>query len=184
MQLLATRAQSEGSLGMFDDSVRDDLAIYKAAVKKQGPLSFYAIATLSDASEAQCRADHFVDGERDARQAHEASLKAFGPRSALAQGTALPLAECLIELDRLDDASKLLDGIDGKAVTELTGDPDWGAGVSLAQAEIALRQGRYPEARKYVESARPVFSRPDAEAYQRRKMDDLSEMIEHRPPSN
>jgi hypothetical protein len=184
MQLLATRAQSEGSLGMFDDSVRDDLAIYNAAVKKQGPLSFYAIATLSDASEAQCRADHFVDGERDARQAHEASLKAFGPPSALAQGTALPLAECLIELDRLDDASKLLDGIDGKVVTELTGDPNWGAGVSLAQAEIALRQGRYPEARKYLESARPVFSHPDAEAYQRRKMDDLSEMIEHRPPSN
>lgn len=183
MQLLATRAQSEGSLGMFDDSVRDDLAIYNAAVKKQGPLSFYSIATLSDASEAQCRADHFVDGERDARQAHEASVKAFGPRAALSQGTALPVAECLIGLGRLDDASKLLDGIDGKVVAELTGDPDWGAGVSLARAEIALRQGRLPEAGKYLESARPAFSRPDAEAYQKRKLDELSEMIYHRPPS-
>jgi eukaryotic-like serine/threonine-protein kinase len=40
MQLLTTRAQSEGSLGLFDDSVRDDLAIHKIAVKKQGSLSF------------------------------------------------------------------------------------------------------------------------------------------------
>jgi len=183
MQLLATRAQSEGSLGMFDDSVRDDLAIYNAAVKKQGPLSFYSIATLSDASEAQCRGGHFVDGERNARQAHEASVKAFGARAALSQGTALPLAECLIGRGRLDDASNLLDGIDGKTVAELTGDPDWGAGVSLARAEIALREGRLPEAGKYLESARPAFSRPDAEAYQKRKMDELSETIYHRSAS-
>ncbi|HEV2424446.1 MAG TPA: protein kinase [Terriglobia bacterium] len=183
MQLLATRAQSEGSLGQFDDSVRDDLIIYNAAVKKQGPLAFYSIATLSDASVGQCRADHFADGERSARQAHEASVKAFGPRSALAEGTALPWANCLIGLGRLDDASRLLEGIDGKVVAELTGDPDWGAAVSLAQAEIALRQGRLVEARKSLESARPAFSRPDAEAYQKRKLDELSEMIYHRPPS-
>ncbi len=178
MQVLTTRAQSEGSLGMFDDTVRDDLAIYSASVKKQGPLSFYSIATLSDASEAQCRGEHFVDGERNARQALEAAVRAFGPRSALAQGISLPLANCLIGLGKLQDASKLLDAIDSKVVVQLTGDPDWGAGVTLARAEIALRQGRNLEAVKYLESVRPVFSRADAEAYQRRKMDDLSARLQ------
>ena len=181
MQLLSTRAQSEGSLGMFDDTVRDDLTIHDASVKKQGPLSFYSIATLADASEAQCRAGHLVEGERNARQAHEAALKAFGANSALADGIALPLANCLIGLGKMQDASKLLDGIDSKLVVQLTGDPDWGAGVTLAQAEIAVRQGRYVEAGKYLESVRPVFSRPDAEAYQRRKMDELSAAIHHHP---
>jgi len=38
MQLLTTRAQSEGSLELWDDAVRDDLAIYDLAVKKQGRL--------------------------------------------------------------------------------------------------------------------------------------------------
>ena len=55
MQLLTTRAQSEGSLGMWNDAIRDDMAIYDLAVQKQGALSFFAIATLSDASLAMCR---------------------------------------------------------------------------------------------------------------------------------
>ena len=181
MQLLSTRAQSEGSLGLFDDTVRDDLAIYDASVKKQGPLSFYSIATLSDASEAQCRAGHLADGERNALQAHEAALKAFGANSALAYGIALPLANCLIGLGKMQEASKLLDGIDSKLVVQLTGDPDWGAGVALAQAEIAVRQGRYREAAKYLDSVRPVFSRPDAETYQKHKMDELSALLQQHP---
>ena len=80
MQLLATRAQSEGSIGLFDDSVRDDLLVYGMAVTKQGPLSFYSIATLSDASVGQCRANHLVEGEANARKAHDAAAKAFGPQ--------------------------------------------------------------------------------------------------------
>jgi eukaryotic-like serine/threonine-protein kinase len=48
MQLLTTRAQSEGSLGMWNDAIRDDMAIYTLAVKKQGPLSFFAVATWSN----------------------------------------------------------------------------------------------------------------------------------------
>src|ERR1700683_4586282 len=56
MQFLATRAQSEASLELWDDAVRDDLAIYDLAVRKQGPLSFFAVGTLSDAALAECRA--------------------------------------------------------------------------------------------------------------------------------
>lgn len=177
MQLLATRAQSEGSLGLFDDSVRDDLAIYNIALKKQGPLSFFAIATLSDASTGQCRADHLAEGEANARKAHDDSLKAFGASAGLTEGTALPLANCLIGLGKLQEASKLLGEIDPKVVAQLTGDPDWGANVSLAQAEISLAQGDYAQAQKCIEAARPAFSRPDAEAYQKRKLDSLSATI-------
>ncbi|HEX3684314.1 MAG TPA: serine/threonine-protein kinase [Bryobacteraceae bacterium] len=180
MQLLATRAQSEGSMSRFDDSVRDDLAIYNIAVKKQGPLSFYAIGTLSDASEAQCRAHHLIEGLLNARNANDASIRAFGPHAALTQGTMLPVADCLIGLGRLEEASTLLDGIDAKAVAQLTGDPNWGAGVTLAQAEIALRDGDYPKAQTAIASVRPVFSRPDAEPYQRHKMDELSQLIRKR----
>ena len=184
MQLLTTRAQSEGSLGLFDDSTRDDLAIYEIAVKKQGPLSFYSIAALSDAALAQCRANHLVEGERNARKAHDDAAKAFGPQSALAQGTALPLADCLIDLGNFREASKYLEAIDAKAVVQLTGDQDWGADVILAQAEIAARQGDYVRAQKLADSIRPVFSRPDAEVYQKRKMDELDERITSHLRSN
>jgi len=177
MQLLTTRAQSEGSMGLFDDSVRDDLAIYNISVKKQGPLSFYSIATLSDASVAQCRANHMTDGLANARKAHDASIQAFGPHAALTGGTSLPMANCLIGLGQLEQASRLLKEIDTKAVVQLTGDPDWGAGIALAQSEIALRQGDYVQAQKLIDSVRPVFSRLDAEAYQTHKMEELSQKI-------
>ncbi len=174
MQLLSTRAQSEGSLGLFDESERDDLLVYDGAVKKQGPLSFYSIATLSDASVAQCRANHLVEGEANARKAYAAAVQAFGAKSALAQGTALPLANCLIAQGKLEEASQHLKDLDNKAVAQLTGDPDWGAGVTLANAEIALKEGDYPRAGQYLDAVRPVFSRPEAEAYQKQKLDELT----------
>ncbi|MGA7916734.1 MAG: serine/threonine-protein kinase [Candidatus Acidiferrales bacterium] len=177
MQLLATRAQSEGSLGLYEDSTRDDLAIYKIALQKQGPGSFYAIATLSDASEAQCRSNHLAEGEQNARKAHDGSIKAFGPHAGLTGGTALPLANCLIEQGKLQEASKLLAEIDSKVVAQLTGDPYWEASVNLAQAEIALRERNYAQAHKLIEAARPAFSRPDAEAYEKNKLDALSAEI-------
>ena len=49
MQVLSTRAESEGALELWNDAIRDNLKIRELAVRKQGPLSFFAIATLSDA---------------------------------------------------------------------------------------------------------------------------------------
>jgi eukaryotic-like serine/threonine-protein kinase len=184
MQLLTTRAQSEGSLGLFDDSVRDDLLVYVGAVKKQGPLSFYSIATLSDASVAQCRANHLAEGESNARKAHDAAVQAFGLKSAIAQGTALPLANCLIAEAKLQEASQYLKDLDAKAVAQLSGDPDWGAGVALANAEIALKEGDFSRARQYLDAVRAVFSRPDAEAYQKQKLDELTADVNRHLQSN
>ncbi len=173
MQLLTTRAQSEGMLGLFDDSVRDDLAIYQLAIQKQGPASFFAIATLSDAALAQCRAGHAAEGEANARKAYDTSAKTFGPRAGLTGGAAYTLASCEIDQGKLAEASTLLRDIDTAAAAQLAGFPGWGANVDLALAEIAVRQGDAAAARKYVDAADPVFTKPDAEPYQKRALETL-----------
>jgi tetratricopeptide (TPR) repeat protein len=178
MQLLTTRAQSEGSLGMWNDAIRDDMAIYDLAVKKQGPLSFFAVATLSDASLAMCRSGEFSAGEGNARKAYEASGKAFGPRAGLTGGVASTLATCLIGVNKLDEASKLLQQIDVPAVAQLAGDADWGAGVTLLHAEIAYRRKDYVNARKDLQTVTPIFTRKDAEAYQKHAVESLSAELE------
>jgi eukaryotic-like serine/threonine-protein kinase len=173
MQLLTTRAQSEGSLGMWDDAIRDDLSIYDLAVKKQGPLSFFAVATLSDASLAMCRSGRYDEGLSNARKAFEASNKAFGARAGLTGGVASTVATCLVGLNQLDEASHLLGQIDIPAVAQLAGDPDWGAGVKLLEAEIAYRRKDYEHARSYVHDVTPVFTRANAEEYQRKALASL-----------
>ena len=171
--MLTTRAQSEGSLELWDDAVRDDLAIYDLAVKKQGPASFFAVATLTDAALAQCRAGHDREGELNARKAYQISAKAFGPRAGLTGGTAYSLASCLIGMGKLDEAATLLQQIDVPAVAQLSGDPDVGADVTLAQAQIAYRRGSYDKARGSVQIVTPVFTRQDAEPYQKRAFESL-----------
>ncbi|MBS1813283.1 MAG: winged helix-turn-helix domain-containing protein [Acidobacteria bacterium] len=178
MQLLTTRAQSEGSLGMWDDAIRDDMAIHERAVKKQGPLSFFAIATLSDASLAMCRSGRTAEGVVNARKAYEQSSKAFGDRAGLTGGTASTLASCLIPLGQLNEADKLLMNIDIPTVTQLAGDPDWGAGVKLLQAKIAWHRGDLDTARNRVREITPVFTRPNAEIYQQHELKSLTTKLE------
>jgi serine/threonine protein kinase/DNA-binding winged helix-turn-helix (wHTH) protein len=178
MQLLTTRAQCEGTLGLWSQAIRDDLAIYNLALRKQGADSFFAIATLSDAALAQCRGGHAPEGEVNARQAYDAAVKAFGPRAGLTGGAAYSLASCQIERGKLAEAAALLQGIDLKAVAALAGFPDWFANVDLAQAEIAYRQGDLVAARRHLQSARPVFSKPDAEPYQKYALEALTARVE------
>jgi serine/threonine protein kinase/DNA-binding winged helix-turn-helix (wHTH) protein len=181
MQLLTTRAQSEGSLGMWNDAIRDDMAIYDLAVNKQGPLSFFAVATLSDASLAMCRSGRNAEGTANSRKAFEASNKAFGPRAGLTGGVASTLATCLVGLGELDEADKLLGQIDIPAVAQLAGDPDWGAGVQLLQAQIAYRRGNYDRARTYVREVTPVFTRHNAEPYQEHALRSLVADLDRAP---
>jgi DNA-binding winged helix-turn-helix (wHTH) protein/serine/threonine protein kinase len=178
MQLLTTRAQSEGSLELWDDAIRDDLAIHEIAVRKQGPLSFFAVGTLADGSLAQCRAGHNREGESNARQAYESSVKAFGPRAGLTGGAAYSLASCLIGLGKLDEAAKFLQQIDVSAVAQLAGDPDWGAGVTLAQGQIAFRRSDFSAARSSVQTVTPVFTRPDADPYQKHALASLKASLD------
>ena len=47
-----------------------------------------------------------------------------------------------------------------------SGDPNWGANLELARAQIAFARGEYAVARKHLDAAKPGFSVPNAEAYQ------------------
>jgi ATP/maltotriose-dependent transcriptional regulator MalT len=180
MQLLTTRAQCEGSIGMWAEAVRDDMSIYRLATAKQGPTSFFAVATLSDGALAQCRWGHYQEGEPNARKAYETSVKAFGSRAGLTGGAAYTLASCSLGLGKLDQAARLLEEIDTKAVAQLAGFPEWSANVALAQAEIAHRRGDDGTARKYLETVTPVFSKPDAEPYQKRSLEALTAAVNGR----
>jgi eukaryotic-like serine/threonine-protein kinase len=174
MQLLTTRAQSEGSMGIWSDAIRDDLAIHDLAVRKQGPMSFFAVATLSDASLAMCRSGRYTEGASNSRKAFDASTRAFGPRAGLTGGVASTLSTCLIGLGQLNEAAKLLEQIDIPSVAQLAGDPEWGAGVKLLQAQIAYRRKEYERARSYVHEVTPIFTRPNAEVYQQQALRSLA----------
>jgi ATP/maltotriose-dependent transcriptional regulator MalT len=168
-------------LGIWGDAIRDDLAIHDLAVRKQGPMSFFAVATLSDASLAMCRSGRYIDGAANARKAYDAATQGFGADAGVTGGMASTLAACLIGLGKLDEAGKLLAQIDIPAVAQLAGDPDWGAGVMLLQARIALAKGSYELARNDVQAVTPVFTRKDAEAYQKQTLQALNTELGKHP---
>jgi hypothetical protein len=87
------------------------------------------------------------------------------------------LASCLISLGKLDEAATLLQQIDAP-VTQLTGDPDWGADVALDQAEIAYRRHNYDAARIYLQAATSAFTLADAEPYQKRAFESLKAALD------
>lgn len=184
MQVLATRAQCEGAIERYDDATRDDLELHRIAALKQGPASFFAIASLSDAALALCRGGHLAKGTGNARTAYEGARKAFGERAGLTGGTADVLADCLIEENKLEEAARLLDGIDGKSVAQLEGIADFAPTIALARAEIAYRRGDYDEARKDLQIATPAFSQPDAETYLKHRLESLQSGIEKHLPMN
>lgn len=177
LQLLATRAQSHGSLEQWDEAIRDGLEAHRLAVAKQGRQTFYAIATLTDSATAQCRASRVKEGLQNAESAYDDALAAFGPAAALTQAVAYTRAACLIAGDRVDAAATLLEGVDPKNVAALAGDPNWGANLDLAKAQIAFARRDYPAARKYLAAAKPGFSVPKAEAYQVRAVSVLDSAL-------
>ncbi len=147
--ILGARAVSEASLGMWDDAIRDDLATYRLSVRKQGPLAFRSVASLSDAGLSQCEAGKYAEGERNTRKAFQDATQAFGARAGLTGGCSYALATCLIGVNKLEEASQLLQNIDTKAVSQTNGETTVGAQIALAQAEIALRRGDYGSAQRY-----------------------------------
>ncbi len=181
MQVLTTRAQSEGSLGLWNDSTRDDLKVHALAVHKHGPLSLFAVATLSDAALAQCRGGQLSAGLGNAQKAYAASLKAFGAKAGLTGGAAMTTASCLIRLNRLQRADALLKQVNVPAVAQLVGDPDIGAEVMLQEAQIAFRKGNYRVARSDIEQVRTVFTKGNAEPYKKHEFAQLRAELDAPP---
>ena len=176
LQLLSTRAQSEGTLMRWDDAIRDDLAVHAIAVAKQGPKSFFAVASLADVATAQCRSDRLVEGLGNAEQAFRAATAAFGERAALTQATGFTWAGCLIAAGRLPQADQLLKPVDAAAVAQLAGDADWGANLALAHAQIAFKRKDYAGARKALPAA-AALAKPKADPYQRKALADLTNAL-------
>ncbi len=176
--ILGTRAVSEAYLGLWDDAIRDDLATYRLSVRKQGPLAFRSVASLSDAGLSQCQAGKYAEGEQNTRKAFQDATQAFGARAGLTGGSAYALAICLTGTNKLDEASQLLENIDTKAVSQTNGNNTVDADVTLAKAEIAVRRGDYDSAERYIEAAAPVLDSPDADPSDKQSLEKLRKALD------
>jgi ATP/maltotriose-dependent transcriptional regulator MalT len=173
LQVLLTRASSESSLERWDAAIQDDLKAHEIAVKVLGPLGAMTVMAFSDASIAQCQADRLAEGTRNARTAYDSARQSFGAHGGIPDAVAFTLATCLIGAGQLDEAARLLAEIDPDQLAQLTGDTGWFANLALAKGQIAYRRGDLVAARQYLETARPVFDRPEAEPFQKRTFDNL-----------
>jgi eukaryotic-like serine/threonine-protein kinase len=177
LTLLGARAASEGSLARWDDAIRDDLAVYRVAVKKHGPDSLYSIGMLSDAALSQCRSGQYTEGEANARKAFQESGKAFGPRAGLTGGVAYALAFCLNKMNKLSEAAELLQNIDVSATAQQAGDPSVGADVALLQGEVAARRGDFVTAKHFADLAATTIDAPSASTADKTELQTLRDNI-------
>ncbi len=75
-------------------------------------------------------------------------------------------------------ATSVLREIEPAAVAQLSGDPDWGAGVTLAQADIAYRHRNYDAARTNLQTVTPVFTKKNADPYLERSFETLKASLD------
>jgi DNA-binding winged helix-turn-helix (wHTH) protein len=172
LQLLMTRAQSEGMLERWADAMRDDLHAHEVSTQKMGPHSFFAVASLVDAATAQCRGGQVRAGLRNANQAYTDSLAGFG-KVALTDAARFTVAECKIGLEMYAEAAKDLATINADEVAQLAGDPNWGANVELEKARIAIATNDKSQARRYLKPIEKVYAAPGVDPYQSRLYRDL-----------
>ena len=180
--VLGTRAASEGSLGLWDDAIRDDLAAYNVALRKQGPGSYLSIGMLSDAGLSQCRSGKLALGGANTRKAFEQSKSAYGERAGITGGAAYAFAVCLIGSGKLDQASELLGKIDVQSASQLSADATVAASVALAQGRIAAMKGDYVSAKRYADLTGSTFSSLDAAAGEKVDFEQLRRQIDSRKP--
>ncbi len=165
LQVLSTRAQSEGALENWDAAIADTRNVHAIAVRTVGPGSFFSVASLTDGATAECRAGRLDEGLRDVMEARAYAHSAF-PGSALENAVDFTWASCLILEGRFNEAQARLAGIKPQAVAQLAGDPDWGANLNLARAQIALSKGQLDVARTELAAAASAMRKPTAEPYQ------------------
>jgi DNA-binding winged helix-turn-helix (wHTH) protein/serine/threonine protein kinase len=168
MKLLATRGQAFSQMERYADAASDQMAIYHLAVAKEGAGGFTALGTLADAAQSSCRAGQTGPGLAMARTAHDGAVAGFGRSNALAQAAAVDLAACLVGAGQPAQALALLDGIDPKALAELTMDPAYGAEIDVMRADILGTIGDHAGAAALLARAAPVFEAPGADPYMRR----------------
>ena len=173
LQVLGTRAAAEGSSEQWNKAITDDLLLHALASSSPSPNLFLAIGSLSDAALSQCRSGQVKLGTANARDASVQARKVFADNAGVLGGIQYALASCLIESDELNEALRVLAGIDSAAVAHLDGAGNWGANLKLAHAQIAFKEGDMETVRKDILVVGNAFASPMAESYQRRAVDAL-----------
>jgi eukaryotic-like serine/threonine-protein kinase len=168
LQALSTRAQSHGAQEHWDAAIADTEKVHAVAVRTVGASSFYGIASLTDGATAKCRAGRLDEGLRDIARARAAAHAGFAG-SALEMAVDFTWAECLILGKRFGEAETHLTGIKPEVVAQLAADPDWGAGLDVARAEIALSRGDKAAARPLLSKAAKAMTKPTAGQFERRR---------------
>jgi DNA-binding winged helix-turn-helix (wHTH) protein/serine/threonine protein kinase len=164
LQLRATRAQSNGALERWDAAIEDATFVHATAMRKQGPASFFAIASRVDGATAKCRSGRRAEALRELAEARAYAHRGF-PNSGLEGGVNYAWAECLIAAGRPDEAATRLRGVNVAAVAQLIGDPSWGANAALAHARIADARGDAAGVRARLAEIGAAFDRPTADRY-------------------
>jgi DNA-binding winged helix-turn-helix (wHTH) protein/tetratricopeptide (TPR) repeat protein len=168
LQFLGTRAQALSQLERYGDAETDQMTIYRLVIPKQGNHSYFALATLADASQSRCRAGDTAAGLATARTAYDGALSAFGAGSVLTQDASVDVAFCLIATGQYAQALPYLSGIDPKSLAEATMDPDYGAELDLMHAAIAQASGDAVLSQALLAKVVQVLTRPSTDTYMRR----------------
>jgi serine/threonine protein kinase/DNA-binding winged helix-turn-helix (wHTH) protein len=168
MKTLSTRGQAYMQLERYQEAEADQMAIYRLAVAKDGEHSFFALGTLADAAQAQCRAGETQAGLAAASKAYEGARAAFGAGAILTVMNRSNLAFCLIAAHQSAAAAPLLDGLDSQAAAEFMMDPTVGAQVDLMRAAIALDAGNSARAGTLLAQAAPALEAQSTDQYLRK----------------
>lgn len=163
LALQSVRFESFAALGRYDDAAREAERVWHGAVAQAGPRSHQALGGQNDYAVALCQTAQRGRGLTVAQDALSSVRQAFGPDYPLTHVIRFYTAECLIANRRFAEASALLDGLDRQKAADLTGRPDFGGGVDLALAEIALARGDGPAAtRAFTTANKTLHATKDA----------------------
>lgn len=169
---LETSARSEGALREYGIAIAHELDLI--ATERQLPARAPAENSLAIAASLECHSGHFASGIGHAREVIRESSVA-PPLTGPANRGAYVLAECLIAREEdagvrtagaLDEAGRLLEGIDVGVITVGPGNLIYEGDVHLAQARLARLRGQYDVARQHKAKAMPFFNKPGADPYE------------------
>ncbi len=177
LAILGGRVDARKSLGQYREAALDAARMHLAAGKRFGAGSLYAVGSLADQAQVECRAGMTGQGVANARAAHAAALLHFGEGAALTDGVSARVAECLIAAGRHGEARRWLEGLDRKAVGELVGNADWGLHAELLLAEIAAQTGDLGEARAHFQRAAPAFAELRTDSYEARRIGGIEKAL-------
>jgi non-specific serine/threonine protein kinase len=166
--LHSTRFESYAALGRYDAAAREAERVWKGAAAQAGPASHQALVGQVDYASALCQTARKGEALGIASDALATVRSAFGADYPLTHVIRYFTAECMIANRRFADAGALLRGLDRNAVAQLIGNPDVGAAVDLAEAEIAFGQGDRAGAKRLVTKAAATLAKGQDRAAQRR----------------